>query len=61
MPTTVKSALFGTTEMANEIKRILKSENLNPKVIVMGGHEEGIISFGKNIEDAFNELMRIFK
>ncbi|MEA3494972.1 MAG: class II aldolase/adducin family protein [Bacteroidota bacterium] len=60
LPTTDKSALFGTSEMANEIKRILKSEKLNPKVIVMGGHEEGIISFGKNIEDAFNELMKIF-
>ena len=58
VPTSNEHVPYGTPEMANEIKRLFEETNLcNEKIIVMGGHEEGIISFGKNLEEAVNVLL----
>jgi L-ribulose-5-phosphate 4-epimerase len=46
--------------MAKEIKRLFEETSLrSEKIIVMGGHEEGIISFGKNLEEAANVMLDI--
>jgi ribulose-5-phosphate 4-epimerase/fuculose-1-phosphate aldolase len=44
---------YGSIEMIEEVKRIYKDKNPleNPK-FVMSGHEEGIISFGKDLKEA---------
>ena len=53
IPTTDKEVEYGTPEMANEIGRIMtNSETIARKVFVMGGHEDGIISFGNTVEEA---------
>ena len=53
MPTTGKEVEYGTPAMAWEISRILAEFHLeNGGLIVMGGHEEGIISFGDTLETA---------
>jgi len=53
LPTTSRKVEYGTPEMANEIVRIMTHpDTLKNKVFVMGGHEEGIISFGKTVEEA---------
>ena len=53
LPTTDIKVEYGTPEMGYEIVRIMSLETTrNKKVFVMGGHEEGIISFGKTIEEA---------
>lgn len=53
LPTTSRDIPYGTPEMAYEIGRILThSHTLEKKVIVMGGHDEGIMSFGKTVEEA---------
>jgi len=53
LPTTDKQVEYGTTEMAHEIRRIMGDmQTSNKRVIVMGGHEEGIIAFGKTVEEA---------
>jgi len=53
LPTTDDKVAYGTPEMAEEIGRIMKlPETLKKKVIVMGGHEEGLISFGSTVEEA---------
>ena len=53
LPTTDPKVEYGTPEMAFEISRIMTlPETLSKKVFVMGGHEEGIISFGKTVEEA---------
>ncbi len=53
LPTTSSDVQYGTPEMAYEIGRILAhSHTLEKKIIVMGGHEEGIMSFGKTVEEA---------
>ncbi len=51
---------YGSTEMIEEVKRIYKDTNpLNNPKFVMSGHEEGIISFGKNLKEAEFALLEI--
>ena len=58
-PTTSKSVAYGTPEMAYEIMRLFKiSDVRSRKILAMAGHEGGIVTFGKNLEDAFDVLMR---
>jgi len=58
VPTSSETISYGTPEMANEIKRLFDETSLNEeKIIVMGGHREGIISFGKDFEEAGNILL----
>jgi len=53
LPTTSKEVEYGTPEMAFEIGKIMSlPETLDKKVFVMGGHKEGLISFGKTVEEA---------
>jgi len=57
-PTSSENISYGTPEMANEIKRLFAETALRKeKIIVMGGHQEGIISFGKDLEEAGNILL----
>jgi len=52
-PTTSIDVEYGTPQMALEIKSLFKTTDvLDKKLLVMGGHEEGIITFGKDLEDA---------
>ena len=58
VPTSRENVSYGTPEMANEIKRLFEETALSKeKIIVMGGHREGIISFGKDLEEAGNILI----
>lgn len=58
VPTTAIEVAYGTPEMAKEILRLFREDNLiETKIIVMSGHEEGIISFGNNSIEAGNILL----
>ena len=58
VPTTDNMATFGTPEMAAELMCICKSADWkNRKIIVMGGHQEGLITFGKDIDEAGEILL----
>ena len=58
-PTTSKEVAYGTPEMAYEIMRLFKATDVQSrKILVMAGHEGGIVTFGKNLEEAFDILMR---
>jgi L-ribulose-5-phosphate 4-epimerase len=58
-PTTSKTAEYGTTELANEIMQLFtRTDVQSRKVVVMAGHEGGIVTFGKDLEEAFAVLMR---
>jgi len=53
LPSTDKKVEYGTPEMSYEILRIMTDpRTLDKRVFVMGGHEEGIVSFGKTVEEA---------
>ena len=54
VPTTDKRATYGSPEMANAIIQLLRETDLKTqRIFVMEGHEEGIFTFGKNLEEAF--------
>ena len=58
LPTTNKEISYGTPAIAKEIKRLFLESKVNDeKIIVMGGHKEGIISFGKTLDEAGNILL----
>lgn len=57
LPATKKNISYGTVAMANEIKRLFAENDLiKHKIFAMAGHEDGVISFGKNFEEAFHIL-----
>jgi L-ribulose-5-phosphate 4-epimerase len=59
VPTTRTDAEYGTPEMAREIKRLFTETGVkNEKILVMGGHEEGIIAFGKAMDEAGKTLLK---
>jgi L-ribulose-5-phosphate 4-epimerase len=58
-PTTSKAVDYGTPEMACEVTRLFKVTDVESrKILVMAGHEGGIVAFGKDLEEAFAVLMR---
>ncbi len=59
VPTTSKAIAYGTPEMAYEIMRLFTVSDVRSRdIFVMAGHEGGIATFGKNLEDAFDVVMR---
>jgi len=59
VPTTSKAAEYGTPEMAHDIMQLFTRTNAQTrKIVVMAGHEGGILTFGKDLEEAFAVLIR---
>ena len=59
VPTTDKNVEYGTPAMAEEMIRLFKTTNLkNEKMLVMAGHQDGIISFGTDLNEAGNQLLK---
>lgn len=57
LPTTDKKAEYGTPEIAFEIG---KEAHEKEGIIIMGGHEEGIISFGKDLNEATQNIINLY-
>ena len=57
LPTTDNKAEFGTPEIALEIKKLA---NQSSGIIIMGGHPEGIISYGKSLNEAEEIILKYF-
>jgi L-ribulose-5-phosphate 4-epimerase len=62
MPTSPDTAEYGTPEIALAI-RILCMSNVTGRdeVIIMGGHKEGIIAYGNDLEAAGNKILNLLK
>ena len=59
VPTTAPGAEYGTPEIANEVKRLFNETDLmEKKIFVMAGHEDGVISFGKDLKEAWDVMIR---
>ena len=57
-PMTSETVAYGTPEMACEIMGLFKETDVQSrKILVMAGHEGGIVAFGKNLQNAFDVLM----
>ena len=53
LPTTDPRAAYGTTDIAYEAQRLYRSTALpERRILAMGGHEDGIIVFGKTVQEA---------
>jgi len=60
-PATSAEIEYGTPEMANAVGKLaLEIIGRKEKVIVMGGHREGILAFGNNLTDATTEIIKIY-
>ncbi len=61
VPTTPKSVEYGTIAMVRAVELLFAKGNLKEsKILVMHGHEEGVVCFGKNPEDAMGVLNKWF-
>jgi ribulose-5-phosphate 4-epimerase/fuculose-1-phosphate aldolase len=60
LPTTKDEVAYGTPEMAYEMIRLHKRNALaDLGVIVMGGHQDGVIAFGRSLADAAGEILKL--
>ncbi|MGD1705192.1 class II aldolase/adducin family protein [Dapis sp. BLCC M229] len=58
VPTSNPDVPYGTLQIAKEMFRLFDEENLGvEKILVMAGHEDGIICFGKDLDEAANILL----
>jgi ribulose-5-phosphate 4-epimerase/fuculose-1-phosphate aldolase len=61
IPTTDPEVEYGTPEMAHEIKRLMEQRDVRiEKIVVMGGHKEGIITFGHDLDEAGEVLLKYY-
>ncbi len=59
IPTTDPRAAYGTPEMAREVHRLYGSSALaEAGILAMAGHEDGIVVFGRDAEEAGQVLLR---
>jgi ribulose-5-phosphate 4-epimerase/fuculose-1-phosphate aldolase len=62
LPTTSREISYGTPEMAREFRRLYAETDFPARgVAVMGGHEEGLVAFGRDIEEACRRILRYSK
>lgn len=57
-PTTSPEIAYGTPEMAEAVMDKLKDIK-KYQVLVLGGHQDGIISFGTSIGEAYDKIIRV--
>ncbi|MBW8334326.1 MAG: class II aldolase/adducin family protein [Prolixibacteraceae bacterium] len=57
-PTTSAEIEYGTPEMAYAVRKL--ASEIKGKIIVMGGHREGILAFGSNLTEATTEIINIY-
>lgn len=59
VPTTKPNVPYGTPEMAYEMLRLLRETSIRKqRMIVMAGHKEGMIAFGRNLDEAGQVIMK---
>jgi len=60
-PTTSGEIEYGTPEMAEAIRTLAAELGMSDeKIIIMGGHREGILAFGENLEEATTQIIKIY-
>ena len=58
-PTNSNTVEYGTPEMAYEVLRLFNVTDVQRrKILVMAGHEGGVVAFGRDLGEAFGVLMR---
>ncbi|MDQ6622726.1 MAG: class II aldolase/adducin family protein [Verrucomicrobiota bacterium] len=58
VPTTSPEVDYGTPEMARAVQRLFQTSDLRTRrILVMGGHEAGLVAFGARPEAALDVLL----
>ena len=60
IPVTNTLVEYGTPEMAEEVKRVIRLYS-EAGAMILGGHENGLLSWGGNAEDAGWNLLKLYK
>lgn len=58
-PATSEKIHYGTIEMANAVEEITKSSPNG--VIVMKGHDDGVISYGQTLDEAGELILKLYR
>ena len=59
IPTTDPRVAYGTPEMAREVERLYRTTSLPEQgLLAMGGHEDGIVAFGRTADEAGQVTLR---
>lgn len=59
LPTSDINAAYGTPEMAYSLQNLVLKENTESGVIVMGGHEEGILIYTSDLAQATEKALSL--
>jgi hypothetical protein len=60
-PATASEIEYGTPEMAYAIGKLASElKDCDEKIIVMGGHREGILAYGCNLHEATNQIIKTY-
>ena len=60
IPTTSRDVPYGTPDMAREFVRLYRETGLaESRVAVMGGHDEGLVAFGRDIDEATARVLSL--
>lgn len=57
-PATSEKIPYGTKEMATAVKELIINDHLG--LIVMKGHEDGVIAYGKTLEEAGKKILEVY-
>ena len=56
-PTTPKEVAYGTPEMAEAVRKLFENTDVKTRrIFVMAGHDGGVVTFGKDLQEAFGTL-----
>ena len=59
LPCTPKEAEYGTPAIARAMRKAVRGMKRTSGVVVMGGHEEGLIAFGRTLDEAWQALTAV--
>jgi ribulose-5-phosphate 4-epimerase/fuculose-1-phosphate aldolase len=61
VPTTPVTAEYGTPALGAALQQLFRATDIRSlKIVAMAGHEGGLLTFGRNLADAFAVLQRYF-
>ncbi len=61
LPTTEAEAEYGTPQMAQSVGSLVGKNRENNGVIIMGGHKEGILVYGIDYTNCYQQLIRLIQ